>query len=102
MVFIEEFIRQRSQELTSEGKYQVFFKHLVLRPNENLELKAGVDIYLLSDLVDDIRIESDYGLYDWGSIKTNEQVYEHSGDILIENLSGSPNQIPFIQFTHKN
>lgn len=101
MVFIQEFIRQRSKEL-NEQHYKTYFKHLVLKPNEAIELKAGVDIYLLTDIVEDVRIESETGLFDWGSSKTNEQVYEHSGDILIENLSGTSNHIPFIQFTHKN
>jgi hypothetical protein len=34
-------------------------------------------------------------------VLTNEQVYEHSGDIFIENLSSNINQIPLIQFTIK-
>ena len=102
MLFIQEFIRQRTKELTHDNKYHTHFKHLVLKPNESIELKAGVDIYLLTDVVDDIRVESECGLFDWGSQLTNEQTYEHSGDILIENLSGSSNHIPFIQFSHKN
>jgi hypothetical protein len=101
MFFIQEFIRQRTKELNTNNQYYIHFKHLVLKPNESIELKAGIDIYLMTDLVEDIRVESEYGLFDWGSLLTNEQVYEHSGDILIENLSGNTNQIPFIQFTHK-
>jgi hypothetical protein len=102
MLFIQEFIRQRSKELSENKHYKIHFKHLVLKPNESIELKAGVDIYLLTDIVEDVRIESECGLFDWGSLLTNEQVYEHSGDILIENLSGNTNHLPFIQFTHKN
>lgn len=102
MNFIQAFVRQRNKELTANNQYHVHFKHLVLKPNEAIELKAGIDIYIMTDLVEDVRIESDYGLFDWGSLLTNEQVYEHSGDIMIENLSGTTNHIPFIQFTHKN
>jgi hypothetical protein len=101
MFLIQEFIRQRSKELTAKNQYYIHFKHLVLKPNESMELKAGIDIYIMTDMVEDIRIESECGLFDWGSLLTNEQVYEHSGDILIENLSGNTNHIPFIQFTHK-
>jgi hypothetical protein len=102
MLFLSEFVRQRSKELQAQGMFQIQFKHLVMQPNEHRELKAGTDIFILTDLIDDIRIESDFGLFDWGSDKTNEQVYEHGGDIMIENLSNSTNHIPFIQFTHKH
>lgn len=102
MFLLQELIRQRTKELMTNHSYLICFKHLVLKPNERIELKAGIDIYFITDLVDDIRIESECGLFDWGSLLTNEQVYEHSGDILIENLSGNTNHLPFIQFTHKN
>lgn len=102
MNFIQHFVRQRSKEPTANHQYHIYFKHIVLKPNENIELKAGIDIYIMTDLIEDVRVESDYGLFDWGSLHTNEQVYEHSGDIMIENLSGNTNHIPFIQFTHKN
>lgn len=99
MLFIQEFIKKRVQELTTNGNYHLHFKHMVLQPNEELTLPIGLDVYLLTDVVDDVRIESDTGLFDWASGQSNEQVYEHRGTLYIENLSNLTNHIPFIQFT---
>jgi DUF4097 and DUF4098 domain-containing protein YvlB len=99
MFFIQEFIRQRTKQLNTQ--FDVHFKHLVLQPNESFELKAGTDIYLISDLLDDVKVESENGIFNWDNILTNEQVYEHSGDIFIENLSSNSNHLPLIQFTLK-
>lgn len=99
MLFIQEFIKQRVKQLTADKGYQLHFKHLVLQANESMILNAGIDVYLLTDVVDDVRIESDTGLFDWASGQSNEQVYEHRGILYIENLSNQANHIPFIQFT---
>jgi DUF4097 and DUF4098 domain-containing protein YvlB len=99
MFFIQEFICQRTKQLQSQ--FDVHFKHIVLQPNESFELKAGTDIYLISDIIDDVKVESENGIFNWDDVLTNEQVYEHSGDIFIENLSSNINQIPLIQFTIK-
>lgn len=101
MLFIQEYIKQRVKELTGQQDLSLHFRHLALQPNEQMRIKAGTDIYLLTDLIDDVRVESDTGLFDFGSGQTNEHVYEHRGDIFIENLSSNPNHIPFIQFTQK-
>ncbi|MBK7763670.1 MAG: hypothetical protein IPI46_09895 [Bacteroidetes bacterium] len=102
MLFIQEYIKQRIKEYTQVQNLSLHFRHLALQPNEKISIKAGTDIYLLTDLIDDVRVESDTGLFDFGSNETNEQVYEHRGELLIENLSSNFNHIPFIQFTEKN
>ena len=102
MLFIQEYLKQRVKELTTNSNLIIHFRHMVLQPNETMLLKAGTDIYILTDVVDDVRVESDTGLFDWGSEDTNEQIYEHRGEIIIENLASTTNHIPFIQFTEKN
>lgn len=102
MLFIQEYIKQRVRELTANENLMLHFKHLVLQPYEKMHLKGGTAIYLITDLVDDVRVESDTGLFDFGSNETNEQIYEHRGDLYIENLSSNINHIPFIQFIEKN
>lgn len=102
MLFIQEYIKQRIREYTQIQNLSLHFRHLALQPHEKIHIKAGTDIYLLTDLIDDVRVESDTGLFDFGSNETNEQVYEHRGEIHIENLSSNFNHIPFIQFTEKN
>lgn len=101
MLFLQEFIRQRMAEIANTQDYVMHFRHIVLQANQSIELKAGTDIYLLTDVVDDVRVESENGLFDWGNTITNEQVYEHSGDIRIENISSNTNHLPCIQFTYK-
>lgn len=102
MLFIQEYIKQRVRELTEKEHYVIYFRHLVLLPNEEIIIKAGTDIYILTDVIDDVRVESETGLFDFGSSETNEQVYEHRGAIQILNLSSNTNHIPFIQFIEKN
>lgn len=102
MLFIQEYIKQRVWEYTQLQNLNLHFRHLVLQPHEKISIKAGTDIYILTDLIDDVRVESDTGLFDFGSTETNEQVYEHRGELHIENLSSNTNHIPFIQFTEKN
>lgn len=102
MLFIQEYIKQRVKELTEEEHYVIHFRHLVLLPNEEIRIRSGSDIYILTDVIDDVRVESDTGLFDFGSGETNEQVYEHRGAIQILNLSSNTNHIPFIQFIEKN
>lgn len=102
MLFIQEYIKQRIKELIGQENYVIHFRHLVLLPNEEISIKAGTDIYILTDVIDDVRVESDTGLFDFGSSETNEQVYEHRGAIQILNLSSNTNHIPFIQFIDKN
>lgn len=101
MIFLQELIRERIQQLTRLG-YIPVFHHWVLQPFEKMVMKAGNDIYILADATENVRVESDTGLYELFTGKTNEQIYEHSGTINIENLSNLSNQIPFIQFTEKN
>lgn len=101
MIFLQELIRERIKQLNLLG-YIPVFHHWVLRPNEKLIMKAGNDIYLLAGETENVRVESDTGLYELFTGKTNEQIYEHSGIINIENLSNLSNLIPFIQFTQKN
>jgi hypothetical protein len=102
MLYLQEYIKHRIRELTQDAKYMVRFKHLILQPNQELQLKAGTSIYLITDLIDDVRVESDTGLFDIGSNESNEQIYEHRGTINIENLSNNTNHLPLIQFVEKN
>lgn len=102
MLFIQEYIKQRVLELTQNENLILHFKHIVLQPNEHIELHIGTAIYLITDLIDDVRVESDTGLFDIGSTETNQQIYEHRGQLIIDNLSSNTNHIPFIQFIEKN
>jgi hypothetical protein len=100
MLLLQQYIKTRIEQLGND--HHVHFKHMVLQANEQIVLKAGTDIYIITDIVDDIRVESENGLFDWESNSSNEQIYEHGGDIIIENLNSHNNHLPLIQFTRKH
>ena len=96
--FALEYIR-RSMCL---GDYTLSFRHLVLQPAEEREMKAHNEVILLIEPTKDVKVESDNGLYDLTETLTNELQYEHTGDIRITNYSIFINHVRFIQVIPKN
>lgn len=98
-------IARRMQELGYGINYHTEFKHLVLQANEQAELKAFNQLYVLIDDPDKVSISSEFGEYDLSFDKINELIHEHEGIITIHNYSSSINHVKFIQaipthFTH--
>ena len=56
---------------------------------------------LLVDEVNDIRVESDTGVYDLTETNVNELTYEHQGAVKIQNQSPLISRIRFIQVIPK-
>ena len=96
--FALEYIRQT----LCVGDYSLSFRHLVLQPSEEREIKAHNEVILLIEPTKDVRMESDNGIYDLTETLTNELQYEHSGDIRITNYSIFINHVRFIQAIPKN
>jgi hypothetical protein len=92
-----EYIPRRMKELGYDSRYYIRFRHLVLQPNEQLEIEAFNQLYILVDEPSDCSINSDFGIYDASFDLTNEQLYEHQGIIQLINHSSSINHLRFIQ-----
>jgi len=92
-----EYIPRRMRELGYEQNYYLRFRHLVLQGKEQLELLAFNQIFILVEEPADVKVQSDFGLYDTTDNQTNEQIYEHQGSISVENFSSLVNHVRFIQ-----
>lgn len=82
-----EYIPRRMRELGYGKDYYLRLRHLVLRPNEHIEIEAWSDLFILVEEVSDVRISSDTGVFDLGTEAASEMQYEHQG--LIEITNGS-------------
>ncbi|MFT3843685.1 MAG: hypothetical protein QM725_01430 [Lacibacter sp.] len=92
-----DYIRRRMQEMGYDSRYLIRFRHLLLKPTEVREITAYNQVFLLIEPENDLRIESDVGLFDLNEDHANELQYEHRGRIRITNLSLSPLNARFLQ-----
>lgn len=97
-----EYIPRRMKEMGHGNNYHIRFRHLVLQAAEQRELQADNQLYLLLDEPQDIRIDSDSGLFDWSESSVNELTYEHTGTILISNYAPFVKQVRWIQIIPTN
>ncbi len=96
-----EYIRRRMAEMGHKD-YLLRFRHLLLRVNETREIIGYNQIFMLVEPAQDIRIESDVGLFDVNEDHANEMQYEHRGRIRTTNLSLSPTNVRFLQAIPNN
>jgi len=92
-----EFIPRRMRELGHNDGYHLRFRHFFLQPAEQRTIIANGQLFLLVEPPDDVRVESDLGLFDLSELGADEYQYEHQGTISITNLSGLPSHARFIQ-----
>lgn len=97
-----EYIPRRMKELGYGSDYYIRFRHFVLQANEEIEIDAYNQFFILVEEVNDISVLSDFGIFDIAEDKTNEQTYEHQGLIFIANYSNGINHIRFIQVIPKH
>ncbi len=97
-----EYIPRRMKELGYGSDYYIRFRHFVLQPREKLEIDAYNQFYILVEEVNDASVMSDFGLFDIAEDMTNEQTYEHQGEIKINNYANRINHIRFIQVIPKH
>lgn len=97
-----EYIPRRMNDLGVGTDYYMRFRHFVLQPSEQIRLAADNQFFILVSETADVRIVSDFGLYDLSDMSTNEQDYEHQGTITISSHSKSVIHLRFIQVIPKN
>ena len=85
---ITSYLDKRMAELGHCQGYAVRLRHYVIQPSGTLEVAAWGELFVLVEDVQDLRIESDRGVYDTATPDTtSEQQHEHSGQIFLENLA---------------
>jgi hypothetical protein len=97
-----EYIPRRMKEMGFGTEYYIRFRHYVLQPAEQREIDAYNQLFILVEEAEDVRISSDFGLFDLSEEKTNEQNYEHQGAIMIINEAKHLTHVRFIQVIPKH
>ncbi|MDO9001388.1 MAG: hypothetical protein Q7W45_16600 [Bacteroidota bacterium] len=97
-----EYIPRRMQELGYKGNYYIRFRHLVLQANEEQTIDAYNQFYYLVEEAQNVRVESETGIFDLSENTTNEMQYEHQSKIQIKNYSSGINHLRFIQVIPKH
>ena len=97
-----EYIPRRMQELGYHHDYFIRFRHLVLQPNEEQIIDAFNQFYYLIEEAENVRVESETGIFDLSEKNTNEMQYEHQSKIGIRNYLSSINHLRFIQVIPKH
>ena len=96
----EEFaIRYVPSRVRERGfsKYRLIFQDLNLKKEQQIELAAYNEIWLLIEADVGISISSDYGEYDYGNENLSENVHEHADRIIIRNDHEEARKVKFIQ-----
>lgn len=96
-----EYIPRRMCELGYASEYTIRFRHLLLMPGEERAIAAYNQLFILIEPADDVRIESDVGLFDLTEDLVNEFQYEHTGELYLTNLSAVSGHVRFIQVIPK-
>lgn len=96
-IFATEYIARRMKQLGYGDDYYIRFRHFVLQSGKPRIEDAYTQFFILTDEPEDVRIESDTGLYDLKEKATNEQIHEHQGEIIINNYGDTAADVKFIQ-----
>lgn len=102
IAFALDYIPRRMNDLGFGNSYYTRPRHLVLKPFETRALMANTELFILIEENSNVRIESDFALYDLVDGDMNEQGYEHQGTINITNHASSVTHLRFIQVIPKN
>ncbi len=99
--FAIAYIPHKMQEL-EVNNYFIKFRHFVIQPNDIKTVDAYGEYYLLVQAESDLKVRSEFGVYDLADTGINEQQYEHQSKITITNTSGVIKHIQFIQIIPRN
>ena len=96
-----EYIPRRMAELGYGCEYHLRFRHLKLGTLETIQLNAFNQLIILLEPPNDVRVESDTGVFDLSDYLLNEIQYEHRGMVKIINQMVMTGNIRFIQVIPK-
>ena len=97
-----EYIPRRMEELGFGNEYYLRFRHFVLQPSEQLDVPAFNQFFILVDEAQDVSVISEFGIFDLSLKNANEMLYEHQGQIKIQNNASAINHLRFIQVIPKH
>ncbi len=97
-----EYIPRRMEELGFGNAYYLRFRHYVLQPSEQLEVSAFNQFYILVEEAQDVSVKSEFGIFDLSLKNANEMLYEHQGQITIQNNAAVIKHLRFVQVIPKH
>ncbi len=92
-----DYIRRRVGELGHGNEYYLRFRHFALSPFEVRIIDNGPHFFVLAEPTENIRIQSDMGIFDVAEMGANELQYEHQGAMQLTNYSPVLRHIQMIQ-----
>ncbi len=98
---MNEYIRRRMAELGHTDHYHIRFRHFVLAATEVRTIPHGMQLFILVEPTENLRIKSEMAVYDLQDITVNEIQYEHQGAIELTNYSLNPLHVKMIQVFFK-
>lgn len=102
IAFALEYIPRRMQALGIGVAYYILLRHFVIKGDQTIEIDAQNQFFIQIDKVTDVRVLSDFGVYDLNDTTIAENDYEHQGKITIRNYSSGVKHIRFIQIVPFN
>ena len=97
-----EYIPRRMEELGFGNDYYLRFRHFVLQAAEQLEVPAFNQFFILVEEAQDVSVISEFGVFDLSLKNANEMLYEHQGQISIQNNATGIKHIRFVQVIPKH
>lgn len=97
-----EYIPRRMEELGFGDDYYLRFRHFVLQAAEQLEVPAFNQFFILVEEAEDVSVKSEFGIFDLSLKNANEMLYEHQGQITLQNYTSGIKHIRFIQVIPKH
>jgi hypothetical protein len=90
------------EELGFGSNYYLRFRHFVLQAAEQLEVPAFNQFFILVEETEDVSVKSEFGIFDLSLKNANEMLYEHQGQITLQNHASGLKHIRFIQVIPKH
>lgn len=94
--FVMAYLPGRAKQLGYRN-YHTRFREFPVEANAVLEIRAADELYFLTGEPQGIVIRSGYGRYDSTGVQVFENIYQHRGQIRIENRNDSLVRVRFIQ-----
>ena len=102
IAFALEYIPRRMHALGIGVDYYILLRHFVIKGEQTIEIDAQNQFFIQIDKATDVRVLSDFGVYDLNDTNIAENDYEHQGKIIIRNYSSGIKHIRFIQIVPFN
>ncbi len=80
----------------------IHIRHFVLSPMEKRVIPQGLQFFVLAEEVQNLRIESEIGVYDLLGDSANELQYVFEGSMELTNYSANPLHVIMIQVIFKH